>query len=92
MADENSRDEEYKKWKKKQEERIKKHQNKTLKEEWKRLEEEDKKMLWEQHNFTVGDDGIIRRTVKSGGKVYAIHNKRYAHGGKVSGRKATYKY
>ena len=29
---------------------------------------------------------------KSGGKVYASHNKRYAHGGKVSGRKATYKY
>tara|TARA_R100000781_G_scaffold109555_1_gene74545 strand:+ start:49 stop:390 length:342 start_codon:yes stop_codon:yes gene_type:complete len=27
-----------------------------------------------------------------GGKVYASHNKRYAHGGKVSGRKATYKY
>ena len=27
-----------------------------------------------------------------GGKVYASHNKRYSHGGKVSGRKATYKY
>ena len=26
----------------------------------------------------------------SGGKVYASHNKRYAHGGKVSGRKAKY--
>ena len=25
-----------------------------------------------------------------GGKVYASHNKRYAHGGKVSGRKAKY--
>ena len=30
--------------------------------------------------------------MKSGGKVYTSHNKRYAHGGKVSGRKATYKY
>ena len=29
---------------------------------------------------------------RGGGKVYASHNKRYAHGGKVSGRKATYKY
>ena len=29
---------------------------------------------------------------KSGGKVYTSHNKRYSHGGKVSGRKATYKY
>jgi len=28
---------------------------------------------------------------KGGGKVYASHNKRYAHGGKVSGRKAKYK-
>ena len=27
-----------------------------------------------------------------GGKVYINQNKRYAHGGKVSGRKATYKY
>ena len=27
-----------------------------------------------------------------GGKVYTNQNKRYAHGGKVSGRKATYKY
>ena len=27
-----------------------------------------------------------------GGKVYTTQNKRYAHGGKVSGRKATYKY
>ena len=27
-----------------------------------------------------------------GGKVYASHNKRYSYGGKVSGRKATYKY
>ena len=27
----------------------------------------------------------------SGGKVYSNQNKRYAHGGKVSGRKATYK-
>ena len=26
-----------------------------------------------------------------GGKVYINQNKRYAHGGKVSGRKATYK-
>ena len=30
--------------------------------------------------------------MKKGGKVYASHNKRYSHGGKVSGRKATYKY
>ena len=30
--------------------------------------------------------------MKGGGKVYASHNKRYAYGGKVSGRKATYKY
>jgi hypothetical protein len=29
---------------------------------------------------------------KSGGKVYTSHDKRYSHGGKVSGRKATYKY
>ncbi len=28
--------------------------------------------------------------MKGGGKVYASHNKRYAHGGKVSGRKAKY--
>ena len=27
-----------------------------------------------------------------GGKVYTTQNKRYAHGGKVSGRKAAYKY
>ncbi len=27
-----------------------------------------------------------------GGKVYASHNKRYSYGGKVSGRKANYKY
>jgi len=27
-----------------------------------------------------------------GGKVYTTQNKRYAYGGKVSGRKATYKY
>ena len=27
---------------------------------------------------------------KSGGKVYSNQNKRYAHGGKVSGRKAKY--
>ena len=27
-----------------------------------------------------------------GGKVYASNTKRYSHGGKVSGRKATYKY
>ena len=33
-----------------------------------------------------------RKKKKSGGKVYASHNKRYAYGGKVSGRKATYKY
>ena len=35
--------------------------------------------------------GKVRKK-KSGGKVYANQNKRYAHGGKVSGRKATYKY
>ena len=29
---------------------------------------------------------------RGGGKVYSNQNKRYAHGGKVSGRKATYKY
>ncbi len=28
--------------------------------------------------------------MKGGGKVYTNHNKRYAHGGKVSGRKAKY--
>ena len=28
--------------------------------------------------------------MKGGGKVYASHNKRYAYGGKVSGRKAKY--
>ena len=35
--------------------------------------------------------GKVRKK-KSGGKVYSNQNKRYAHGGKVSGRKATYKY
>ena len=36
--------------------------------------------------------GKVSVKKKSGGKVYANQNKRYAHGGKVSGRKATYKY
>ena len=37
--------------------------------------------------------GKVRKTKKrkkSGGKVYTTQNKRYAHGGKVSGRKAKY--
>ena len=33
--------------------------------------------------------GKVRKK-KSGGKVYTTQNKRYAHGGKVSGRKAKY--
>ena len=36
--------------------------------------------------------GKVSVKKKSGGKVYSNQNKRYAHGGKVSGRKATYKY
>ena len=32
-----------------------------------------------------------KKEKKRGGKVYATQNKRYANGGKVSGRKATYK-
>jgi len=50
------------------------------------------KYQWEKYQKTPDSKGIFRKTVKSGGKVYASHNKRYAHGGKVSGRKATYKY
>ena len=38
---------------------------------------------------TLKSGGKVRKK-KSGGKVYANHNKRYAHGGKVSGRKAKY--
>jgi len=57
------------------------------------------KEIWEKDHLTVDPKGIMRKTVKSGGKVkkymgggkvYASHNKRYAHGGKVSGRKAKY--
>tara|TARA_Y100000593_G_scaffold83923_1_gene158586 strand:- start:266 stop:733 length:468 start_codon:yes stop_codon:yes gene_type:complete len=55
---------------------------------------------WEKKNLTPGPDGTKYLTLKSGGKVkkkksggkvYASHNKRYSHGGKVSGRKAKYK-
>ena len=28
--------------------------------------------------------------MKGGGKIYTMHEKRYAHGGKVSGRKPKY--
>jgi hypothetical protein len=46
--------------------------------------------IWRRGHEILGPDGKVRQAVKSGGKVYASHNKRYAHGGKVSGRKAKY--
>jgi FMN phosphatase YigB (HAD superfamily) len=54
---------------------------------------------WKEQNLTPGPDGTKYLTLKSGGKVkkkksggkvYSSHDKRYSHGGKVSGRKAKY--
>ena len=39
----------------------------------------------------IKSGGKIKKYM-GGGKVYTTQNKRYAYGGKVSGRKATYKY
>ena len=130
MDDENSRDEEYKEWLKKQLERVAKNKkemkikndllslmedeqaaemnierHKKYKKEFKQFKEErdakEFKRFREHQRKWNPKTGTMDQVVKSGGKVkkymgggkvYASHNKRYAHGGKVSGRKATYKY
>ena len=48
-------------------------------------------LLQKSTNKKKRSGGKVKKK-KSGGKVYASNNKRYAYGGKVSGRKATYKY
>ncbi len=74
--------------------RDKKIDEKSLEELRKFLFEEEG-VTWNpeqlKHLKTLKSGGKVKKK-KSGGKVYTSHNKRYAHGGKVSGRKATYKY
>ncbi len=62
-------------------------------EQFKKQKEADEfKRFKKYHKKWNKNTGKFDQVVKSGGKVYASHDKRYSHGGKVSGRKATYKY
>ena len=74
---------------------------KKFKEEWKNLPKKSKTTFpetppWKKILRTISsafkNEGGEVKKKKSGGKVYSNQSKRYAHGGKVSGRKATYKY
>ena len=66
-----------------------------------KAKKDKEKRMWEKYGETwshkeqkflptLKSGGKVRKK-KSGGKVYTNQNKRYANGGKVSGRKATYK-
>ena len=77
---------------------------KKLKEEWKKFPKKSKTTAkttdfpetppWKKILRTISsafkNEGGEVKKKKSGGKVYSNQSKRYAHGGKVSGRKAKY--
>ena len=79
--------ERHKKFRKEYEEFKKKNDD----EERRRLKEDQRKWNPKTGTFdqVVKSGGKVKKYM-GGGKVYTTQNKRYAHGGKVSGRKAKY--